>query len=90
MDLEEREGGTQKESGERGKKKGIIKISCLEWMELMEDKMGRTEDGGKGKVWPRFNLFSVYFFLKMCRWQRANKYHEQTIVGKFYTTLFIS
>lgn len=61
MDLEEREGGTQKESGE--KKKGhTVKISCLESMEAGRNGQKQRKECLEGKVLTTlYNFFNFFF-----------------------------
>lgn len=56
MDLEEREGGTHKERGERGKKKGLSKNipSGVDGVEGGQYRQKQREECLEGKLWPQF------------------------------------
>lgn len=60
MDLEEREGGTQKESGERREKKRHSK-NILEFKGGQNGQKDRMECV-EGKVWPSFFYLFFCFF----------------------------
>lgn len=81
-----REGGTHKESGVRKNKakRGIVKISCLEWMELREENMERNR--GRNVLTGKFGHALFYFaflFLEM-RVEISSRRLQESLKGDFF------